>query len=253
MKVALLLSGEPRFCTHFDQFISNIINYDSLEFFFYLWRKSPIELSDKRWNLVADFWRDVDEEKSKEKIIQNLNDPKYRVIDIKFENRETFIEPEIKTKSKETNVLNVWQMHNAWFEVDKLKRTYEFNNNFKYDLVINGRFDIVLNRPLDLAELIKKIRNKIIFTPDTPLHGYQGHRLNDCLCIGDSDTVSTYMQVVKNELEYNQNGLLFHPETLLSHHLRQCKIQNIKTDFDFELRKGYVKKVYYTSDFGRWA
>jgi len=253
MKVSLLLSGEPRFCTHFDQFVSNIINYDSLEFFFYLWRKSPIELSDKRWNLVADFWRDVDEEKAKEKIIQNLNSPKYKVIDIKFENRETFIEPKIITKAKETNVLNVWQMHNAWSEVDKLKCDYEYRNNFKYDLVINGRFDIVLNQPLDLAKLIKKIKSKIILTPDIPLHGYQGHRLNDCLGIGNSDTISTYMQVVKNELEYNQNGILFHPETLLSHHLRQYKIQDIKHNFDFELRKGYVRKVFYTSDFGRWA
>ena len=238
MKVALLISGEPRFCTDFDQFISQLKNYDQIDFFFYLWSNTPEEESDKRWNVVADFWRSIDVKKARNKIEDILKNKKFNIIEVEVFDRHKITIPTISNKASETNVRNVWHMHTGWYNVNQLKKNYELKNNSKYDVVINGRLDIKLNKELDLNIFHKTLNNNknCVYTPIKPLYGKLGHSLNDQLAIGSSESIDVYTNLVNKNYS---KSIIFHPETLLSFHLKKEKILDIKFNFDISLRNNF--------------
>lgn len=236
--------------------MSNLLNYTRIDYFFYLWKTSPIELADRRWNLVSDRWRDVDESWAKEKIKSNINLPNHYVVQVEFGNQDILSVPSTNHKARETNLHNVWHMHQAWIKVNLLRRQYQEQENFTYDLVINGRLDITIN-PIDLKAIYNQLMEKSnsIMTILEPLYGYGPNKINDNFTIGLESAMDTYMQIGHSTIKYNdKDRILFHPETLLAHHLKSNKIKDIKKDFGMQLRNGWKRgDPFYTSDFGRWA
>jgi len=281
MRVAVLISGEPRFCTDFDQLMSSFKNYSSIDYFFFLWNKSPNNFSDKRWNLVADSWRNIDIEWARNKIKQNINGHNHNFADLEIGDIDTELEkiPNVGKHPPETNVRNVWLMHTAWSRVNSLKNKKQVNDNFKYDIVINGRLDITID-PLDLELVYKKLSDNdpCVMMVHAPLYGYvkikyrryiNGKvkpktvwveskkpklKTNDQFTIGLEPIMNTFMTVGQHSLEYSNQGLLFHPETILVHHLSQNSIQILRHDFGLKLRNGLKEgDPFYTSNFAHWA
>lgn len=256
MRVAILISGEPRFCTDFDKFMNSFINYSRIDYYFYLWKTSPIELADKRWNLVADCWRNIDENWAIEKIKTNINLPNHHVMDIKFGEQDILKVPSTIHKARETNMHNVYHMHQAWINVNDLKNKQQLDQSFTYDLVINGRLDITINT-LDLQAIYNQLKDKppSVMTVLEPLYGYGPSKINDNFTIGLEPAMNTYMQIGQYTIKYNDKySVLFHPETLLVYHLKNNEITDIKKDFGLQLRNGWKRgDPFYTSDFGRWV
>ena len=61
------------------------------------------------------------------------------------------------------NTTRVFAYKSRWYgfkEVMKLKSEYEKENNFKYDLVVNARFDLCYNKAYDFSELVKFTENE---------------------------------------------------------------------------------------------
>jgi len=41
MKAAILIQGDPRFCSEFDLFLKNLQGFDQVDYFMYMWKDSP--------------------------------------------------------------------------------------------------------------------------------------------------------------------------------------------------------------------
>ena len=269
MRVAVLISGEPRFCTDFDKLMSSFKNYSSIDYFFYLWDKSPRDFSDQRWNLVADKWRDIDIDWAKEKLKQNINLPDHNFVELELGNIDTELLtiPTVTKKASETNVRNVWLMHRAWNHVNNLKNMKQAKDNFKYDLVINGRLDITVD-DLDLSQIHEYLikNGASVLTVHKPLFGYKERKikgklktvpaplLNDTFTMGLEPSMDTFMTVGNHTLDGLSQGALFHPETLLYFYLRTKGIQIVRYKFNMILRNGWKPgDPFYTSNFAHWA
>jgi len=258
MKVAVLIQGEPRFCQEFDLFLERLKGYSQVDFFFYLWKESQ-PVSDywrsKNSVLVAAPWTKIDYGWAFRKIQANLP-PNNHIVNLVIADQNLLTFPKVTNFDGATNVNNLWKMLYSLQKVNELKQNYEIDNRFKYDLVIRTRPDLMLHSNVDL-QVIKDSINlypNIISMPDNTRCGYGTHS-SDLMAITSSDNMNIYCDLYNAAKAYNDSGVMFHPETLLSHHLMQHNF-NFSEQFGYKIdirRLGtYIDNEKYMSNFGRW-
>lgn len=275
MRVAALIQGDPRFCSEFDLFLENLVGYDQIDWFFYLWEKSPPTanlVGGSGHRVVAPSWQNITKEWAYNKIQSHLPDDHY-IADIVLDDQERLVFKEItENVAHETIQSNVWKMWFSQYKVNELKSRYEKANGFIYDMVIRTRPDIALLDPLDL-EIVKchlDNRPNMILMPANKHCGY-GIKVCDLLGIGSSQNMNVYCDLYNQALKHHSKGIIFHPETLLGVHLLKNNLYfrygTFEIDFRFlgQWKHVETEKIYradellswdgfaYYSDFGRWA
>jgi hypothetical protein len=153
MKIAVCISGQPR--TWFTA-KDNILSYFNLkghevDFFIHTWDKNTLrESSNTTWERT---YVDVDKDE---------------FIEIEKHFKPKLIEVE---EYKNENFLSIWSslfysfMKSVW-----LKRKYELENDFEYDIVVKTRFDV--NFHMEGYNQLNKPLNKFYLHPVVPLVGY---------------------------------------------------------------------------------
>jgi hypothetical protein len=234
MKVACLISGQPRFCKSFDIQLQHLKNDTEIDWFFSIWKnnKSPGKVVTPP-ALVT-----TDTDSAKEYICSKLPTG-HRLIDL-----EAVEEPDV-SHIVEKNYLragrppeHVYLMYLGMYMANQLKLKHEAING-KYDLVIRTRPDLSLNRDIDLPELKKYIEQNtnLIVTPRNWRHGVGP--TNDQFAIGLSSTIDLYADAVNN-LDSIYNSILeYGPETLLYHHFRRLGIVDRLGLFEVDIRGHY--------------
>jgi hypothetical protein len=129
------------------------------------------------------------------------------------------------------NVMNQWKKCQ---EVAFLKQRFEKENNLKFDLVFRIRPDMVLQNKLEYSSLDLTKYN-------IPNHdNWYGY--NDRAGAGNSKNMDYYMINFVNNIEkyFKKDGIIFHSETLLKHHLDQKNIEINRPNFNvlFEREEG---------------
>lgn len=106
------------------------------------------------------------------------------------------------------NVMNMWK---------NIKLSFDLIEE-EYDLIIKSRYDLIINEKINL----NNIKSEFINIPI----GYDFRDgLNDLFAIGNLSNMKYYCNMIKKIEKYNEKEkILFHPETLLKHHL---KIKNV--------------------------
>lgn len=253
MRVAVLISGEPRFSQEFTEFVDQLPKDCSIDWFFWLWSQSPAG-SYANTVFVAPAWQSITEPWARSKIESNIAGDQHQIASVIVENKSNWPPPEIHHKAGETDIGRCWGMYSSLYQCDLLRQQREHDQGFKYDLVIRTRPDLKLSQNLDLVKLLQQVNDSSIVTPKDQIHGYLGHRINDMFAIGTSRSMQVYTDLANNIVKYCQQGLLFHPETMLSFHLKQQSIKNILGDFGVRLRvSGSDETGGYVSNFGCWA
>lgn len=218
MKVAVLISGSPRFNSEFDSFINGLQGCDQVDWFVQLWKDNPRpdKLGYEDLVLVSDSWRQVDYSWAKKKIKDNLPE-KHRLINLAIVDSSNIVYPTITgPQVHHSNFKSICKMHLGWKLVDVLRQQYDE----EYDLVIRARPDLCLPGPLNLPQ----IRSIINQHPDTVIvsnggqHGYQ-YFINDLIAITSPKNMTIYTDLVNHVKEYNDRQVMFHPENLLACHL----------------------------------
>lgn len=252
MRVAAVLSGEPRFCTEFDFFLNSLPKDIGVDWFMYLW-------GDNRGgrNLVAESWITPDYNWAYAKLKNELPE-NHQIHSLVFGDRDSVRPPNITHRKEWTIVGDVWGMYNSIYQADQLRQNWETENNFKYDLVIRTRPDIGFQGYLDLYNIKQMIENKpnIIVTSNHQVHGLSGYRMNDMFAIGSSQTMTTYSECVDWIPIYYNQGLIFHPETQLAFHCIRNGLETVFIDFgDLLIRRlgHWTSNDTYISNYGRWA
>ena len=133
-------------------------------------------------------------------------------------------------------IMNTMAMFYKMKSANDLKMIYEQKNDFKYDVVIRARTDMVFGdsfKQEEVIELVSKTHGEefdnIIAIPD-------GHGWPDTFALGSSENMDYYNSVYGNIDRYwEEEDCLFGGEFLLRHHLVKCK-KIVSFDFSMKLR-----------------
>jgi hypothetical protein len=233
MRIAIQLSGQPRFTQDFNLFLENLIGYDQADWFIYLSNKYHTHRI-KEGVAISPSWEDFDADWAINKISSNL--PKNNFIQ-RFEISDSHLQqwPPVSNIHCTFSVEGVWMMYYNLLKVNQLRKDFQKQQNVEYDFILRVRSDSNLNGPIDVSRL--NINHDEIYMPNNNWFGFPGLEVNDQFAIGKDQAVTTYCDIVHSIKKYNDSGIAFHPETLLAKHLLANNIKTIKADFESYIRQ----------------
>lgn len=251
MRVACLLSGQPRFCKSFDIQLQHLKNDLEIDWFCSMWKNNE-QPKDKV--VIPPALLNTDANSAGE-YISNRLPLGHRLIDI-----EAIDEPDT-THIVEKNYHrtgwplpeHVYLMYLGVYRANQLKLKHEALTG-QYDLVIRTRPDLSLNQDINLLELKKFIdqHENLIVSPKNHRHG-AGHT-NDQFAIGTSKSINLYAEAANKLDEIYNSGVEYGPETLLYHHLKRSGIVDHIGGFEVNLREHYyVENNRHIVDLGSWG
>lgn len=200
MRIAVCLSGGERLGSHaLTQFARLLPKDAEVDCFIYFWEGGPlndeIEIAkavhtkvESRFNTITPaVGRDF-------------------AMDLQLENVQVY---------PETNVENVVRMYRSIRRCNDLKVTREIQGGFVYDYVIRMRSDVLISTDLELGKFMPLSREFIVF----PENGHWRGGLCDQFAFASSPLMDVYSSVHDHIVEHVRGGCIFHPETLLRHHI----------------------------------
>lgn len=252
MKVAILISGLPRFTREFDDFLDSLTGYTQLDWYFLFWKISPSK--DLR---IPPSWPYDDELATRHRIEPRL--PKNSsIINLSIVNEPTLDSNRSFNITPWTIVPSILSQLYGIKQVNLLREQHESRYG-SYDLVIRARPDVGVNMELDLTDIAEQLiqAHPTLLMGANHRHGLAGRTANDLFAIGVPTVMSTYARLYNCIDAYAALKLPFTPETYLAHHLAVNNIDTPITELETVFR-------YYTSDgknawindhyvdFGRW-
>ena len=131
------------------------------------------------------------------------------------------IDFEIPKHLKGKNDKRVTAHYSRWYgfkEVMKLKKEYEKENDFKYDLVVNARFDLCYNKPFDFSCLPTN-QFHIPIHPNKPTYGWpnENSEILDHIFASSSENMDNYSSLFSFLSEYTMPGYC-QQWNVISHH-----------------------------------
>lgn len=275
MRVAVLVHGDPRFCAEFDHFLIKLAGYDQVDWFFYMWEKNEptaFIVAGPGHKLISPFWQDVNRTEAIDRLT-GLLPANHRICKFELGDQNAVTADPINTNfAVETVQSNVWKMWYGLHQVNKLRVEYEQENNFTYDIVIKTRPDVALMDQLDV-QVIKQYVDRdpnLVLMPNNKRCGY-GVASCDLFGMGSSKSMTAYADLYNQALDHHAKGIIFHPETMLFHHLRFNGINFQPCNFNIEFRwlgtwqNVETGQIYsssevptwfghiYLSNYGRWG
>lgn len=255
MKIAILISGEPRFCREFDIFLERLTGADEVHWYFVLWSKSPRQVFYFRQSdngqgstIVSEPWCDITEDWARKEFERLL--PKGHIVSkVEVLDQETINFDHNVKSDGETNISNVWKMY--WGTNRAFKHLED--SGIQYDLVIKSRSDLETLETLDISRFAG-IPDGALAMSNNCKAGY-GVFINDFIAIGKQSTMKIYADCINWIPEYLKAGNIFHPETILAHYLSHKGLNLINGGYNvaIRVRGNRINHHLYHSDFGRWV
>ena len=245
-KAAVLISGEPRFCTEFDHIINNLKGFDQIDYYFYIWNKSN---PHPNYDVIAPSWFNIESAQwAVDKIQSNLPAGHY-VAGLELVDQTQFQYPN-KPHPGYINPRHIWIMYEGNYGAWKMCK-----DPGSYDLIIRARPDVLIDKEVDLVEVKNRLEQQplSIFSGGAHSTNGYGYKINDWVGIGLPSTMRIYCDVINCMEEYANRGITVHGETMLAYHLQDQGV-HVHTDlFNAELRHlGQYVNNRYISTFGRW-
>jgi hypothetical protein len=202
MKVALCLSGQPRYIDHIVPLIKNFLMKDNgPDVFFHTWfDKNDV---DKLYGSSIPS-QDGKLGSAHPDTIQIFEDsflPKKRI----FEPQREF-EVVSRLRTVQTAVSShLVSMFYSIEQADKLRREYEYENNFKYDVVVRSRFDLYFNQHIDFSNFLETSNAGKIISPKkwqesrmNFIPGLGDYTMNGDFVAGNSDVIERFSNIYSN-------------------------------------------------------
>jgi hypothetical protein len=241
MRIAIQLSGQPRFTGDFDFFLKNLKGYDQADWFCYITNNNNVS----SFKLPLDQWKSFEKEWAINKLQSRLPTNNF-IKSFEISDCENIVLP-IEPPLCPPGFYKMW--YNV-YQSNQLRLAYEKDSDVKYDLIIRVRPDVGLENTLDLR-LLHDIGSSIIF----PNNNWAGHlNLNpnnpqacDQFAISLSDSMNLYSEMIYHAHTYpfTQNRVSWHNEANLAHHLLINGINTVRGNFNISLKK-------YSVDINSW-
>jgi len=236
MKVALCLSGQPRFVEYTYQKIKeNIIDPNNADVFIHTWYdkdligKNFTDYNASGWNYNST------NSKYKENIDLIINEV-YKPKKMIAEKEKNFYDDNLKIEKTINKHAQHYSkkyfskmLYSSWYSILKsntLKEEYRLENDIKYDYVIRARFDCQLNRKLNCSNYDPNF----LYTdrrPDFPIH----RMIEDWFAFGSNKIMNIYSSSF-NLMNYaddksSEEDGIFCSETLVYETMKVFKIEHV--------------------------
>lgn len=241
MKIAIQLSGQPRFTQDFNLFLENLIGYESADWFIYLSNNTHTH-PPRNGIQFSESWNNFNIDWATNKISSKL--PKNNFIK-RFEISDSHLQqwPEVKDLFWVEDPGRVFMMYYNIFQANELRKNYQETNGVVYDLIVRVRSDVSINSYLDGSTL--NIQDDEIIMPKNDWNGVpngwssiQGDFYsNDLLAIGKDKSMDVYSSTLYSIKKYNDAGVWFQSEKMLAYHLATNNIKTTKGDFEVHIRR----------------
>lgn len=195
MKIAICISGQPRSVkTGYDYMKNNLLNPykdHEIDFFIHTWAND---------SKTSDLYDSIYEVKS-DRIDIPLN-KKY--INARFP----------KIDSPAYPAFNTYSMFYSVFHANQLKKDWEDEKGFKFDVVVRTRFDFLINKNMDFSD----IQSGKIYVPDCR---NDPNRIfcTDQFAYGTSEVMDLYSNTYQNLNYLYDKGVIMNGEHMLSANL----------------------------------
>tara|TARA_R100001377_G_scaffold75574_1_gene52175 strand:+ start:6079 stop:6816 length:738 start_codon:yes stop_codon:yes gene_type:complete len=226
MKIALCISGQPRNVTRGIPNILEHLNFD-FDVFHHSWwdNKSSTSLFTKsNAAKINDIVSEPVDNNWISMMYENFNIKK-----LQLEAQVPFNVPQIleDRKAYYANSFNIYSSLYSIYKCNELKKEYEKQNNFIYDIVIRTRLDFGFSECIN----INNFDGKVIYVPND--FGYTRYGFNDQFAIGSSPNMNIYSEAfnnIKTILDSGYKDPMGH-EQIIQKHLENNNIQFILKDF----------------------
>ena len=262
MRVAVLISGEPRFCKEFEIFIDRLKEYSRVDWFFYLWKNNRPHtyFGD---GLISPNWRNFNYEWAEKKIRENLPENHY-IGGLELADQDTV---EVLVPTVNWAQINLWKEYYTLKMADRMRQEKEKDLG-EYDLVIRARPDISVDNDINLSN----IKQFLDANPDRVMLDARPDIWNTMICICSSKH-ATYLTSLSDLMPQHvlNHGRPLQAETLVHYHLvtvgglkyapgnfnlgfrhlGRGDARQHKDETDWSKVSG-PRERYYVSDFGKW-
>lgn len=193
--------------------------YDTFKTTLFSKIKNPIDI-------FCHFYENAPLQAQEERLVRNLLNPKV----VEFDQPPVFNNEKIQRMHRHAlpgapvaHTVRVMNQLYSIMKANNLKKKYEIENEFKYDVVFRIRPDQLY---LGLLEDMSTVSEGEIYVPD---HDWHLGGINDRFCFGKSETIDKFSQIY-SELDTLITMGRFHPETMAKNICRKHNIKVIKTD-----------------------
>lgn len=224
MKIAVLLTGMPRYLEQSKLYSRNLFKGHEVDYFCHAWFDKTKKTEEKSWH-KTEIKTDLNTE---QKIIDNYNPKSY------------LIEPQRQFElPRNYNYNTSWPqpffiVYSHFYSVktaNLLRRIYEKENNIKYDLVIKLRYDVVIANKVDWTsyDLNKLyVHNNCNCWYDL----YDDVSFNDMIAFSSPENMNVYCDTFYNiDKIYMENFIRFSCENFLSYQLISNNIDVVALNF----------------------
>lgn len=245
MKIAIISSGQPRFCEETTEFIKKLKGYDQVDWFFYFWKDDSSQHLCGHY-VVSPNWINVDVNWAMSKFKENLPENHNVILQLVDYN-------EIQRLDPIRQPVGVYKMFRGNYQSNLLRLEHEKVNG-PYDLVIKTRVDLGLLSECNLkkcSEILSLQPNAIITVHDRQFLINGRYVINDWLAIGLPITMTEYCNAINHVHQYKVE---FTAETLLQAHLEANRINVVQENVvqgDARYLGETINGKYY-SKFGNW-
>jgi hypothetical protein len=213
MKIALCFSGQPRFVPEVYEYINNnVIGSNDVDVFAHLWFDEDLQTKPYKYGGNGDWIRQRIPENAIEtfttlynpKLIQTEKSKSFKKSLVRFEeslNRywPGAINNPLEPNYRERTINNCLSYFYSLQEVNKLKKLYEYENDFTYDCVIRCRTDSLVLTPIDYTQYDL---NSVNFSN---INNQPDGMICDWFNFGNSQIMDAFMSVFSVwELVYNK-------------------------------------------------
>jgi len=232
-RVAIIFIGQLRtFESCKDHILKSLVDYYDADVFCHTWTSSTVE---SRWKPITFDSHTVMDIENKLSILK----PKKIQVDDYIEDKY-ITNPTLLSLFKDES--NYWYgmrgsrtigHYYSLYACNKLKKQYEKENNFKYDIVIKTRYDIILRSPIINKSDLSEIDNNFL---------YMGTSNSSCgvnpeVYFSNSQIMDDISSLYESINLYFQEGVIIYDEELFSHHLRCKNIPIDRTSIDYGIKR----------------
>tara|TARA_Y100000389_G_scaffold194379_1_gene224289 strand:+ start:2695 stop:3462 length:768 start_codon:yes stop_codon:yes gene_type:complete len=205
MRIALCFSGQPRFIDKVAPIIKeNIIGDYNVDVFAHLWFDEELQSKPYKFggaggwrnqriesNAIDDFKKQYNPKdllvQSSKKFLNSYLSDNYEA-SLKRYKRGAIDNPE-EPDFAIRDVNNITSYYYSLMKVCLLKKEYEYEHDFKYDMVIKIRTDSIVHNKIDY-ESFAKVKNTVFYSGN---QGQSDGMINDWFNFGSSKTMDVFM------------------------------------------------------------
>tara|TARA_R100000742_G_C4277548_1_gene99538 strand:+ start:172 stop:900 length:729 start_codon:yes stop_codon:yes gene_type:complete len=214
MKVALILMGRlDSFVQDFDSLKEFVLDDLSPDIFFAGHpNKMGLEYCDQK---VRELWN------PKKYILREYTDEVRKEVHPNDEKFNSYKRPESRPHTWLAGMNNLKLANN-------LKKEYEEENNFTYDICIKARCDCIWHSPITEDQIEKaKAEDTILIPTAWDFKGVSTFGTSDTSAVCNSETMDKYASFIDCVDYYFDDGNIFHPESYMGIHIDTMGLERI--------------------------